>query len=65
MVIFEKPKGKKGEKQITTVVWPTGFSLLPEEGGVDTQNYHTMRLLNAFLNGERAGVARNMAKKAN
>lgn len=62
LVIFRKPTKKAGEEKIVTVLWPTGFSTLPNEGGWDQQDYLTTRLFAAALRGEQKGVARNMAR---
>lgn len=63
-VVFEKPTGKKdGSKQLTTMLWPTGLSVLPQEGGVDDQSYIMMRLFSAALRGEREGAARAMKRR--
>ena len=62
LVIFRKPTRRAGEEKIVTVVWPTGFSTLPRDGGWDEQDYITTRLFAAALRGEQRGVARNMQK---
>ena len=62
LIIFKKPTKKRGEEKIVTVVWPTGFTALPSEGGWNEQDYVTTRLFAAALRGEQRGVARNMQK---
>ena len=62
LMIFRKPTKKSGEEKIVTVLWPTGFSTLPDEGGWNQQDYLTTRLFAAALRGEQRGVARNMSK---
>lgn len=64
IVIFEKPKGNKGAKVMSVVLWPSGFSILPNDGGLEEQSYITMRLFQAFLSGERSGVSRMISKRA-
>jgi len=61
-MIFRKPTKKQGEEKIVTVVWPSGFNTLPDEGGWNDQDYLTTRLFAAALRGEQRGVARNMSK---
>jgi hypothetical protein len=60
LMIFRKPTKRAGEEKIVTVVWPTGFGTLPDEGGWYQQDYLTTRLFAAALRGEQRGVARNM-----
>ncbi len=60
---FRRPTGRKdgSEKQVT-VLWPTGFSILPRPGGLENQDYFTMRLFAAFRRGEEQGQIRSMMR---
>lgn len=62
MVIYEKPVDKKGKTQIMPIVWPTGFAQLPRKGGIEDQSDRDMRILFAFLQGEREGISRRMQR---
>jgi hypothetical protein len=61
LVVFRKPL-KGGQEKLVSVVWPTGFSILPQAGGLDDQSYLVTRLFAACLRGEQEGVARLMKK---
>ena len=63
LVVFRVPQGSKGGERTVIVVWPQGLNVLPNDGGLNGQNFLTTRLFNAFLNGERAGVSKTMSKK--
>lgn len=64
LIIYEKPTGdKKGTKILSTVLWPQGFSILPNNLGVDGENFIMMKYFHGFLMGERDGAVRLMAKK--
>ncbi len=63
LVIFRKPTGKSdGSEKIVTVMWPTGFSMLPLAGGFEDQSYLQMKMFAAFLRGEQRGQSRMMSK---
>lgn len=64
LVVYRKPvPGKKdGSEKTVVVVWPTGFSQLPKAGGIEDQDYLTVRLFSACLRGEQQGTSRTMAK---
>lgn len=62
--IYEKPTGKRdGSKLLSTVPWPTGFSQLPGAGGLDDQDYVTMKYFFGFLAGEREGASKLISKR--
>lgn len=61
-VHFRRPEGRDGKEKLVSVVFTTGLSLLPREGGVDEQNYVHMRIFAAFLRGEREGQLRLMQR---
>jgi hypothetical protein len=61
--IYEKPKGNKGDKVLSTVVYPIGYSFLPREGSLDDQDFLLMRYFKGFRQGEMQGAAKLMAKK--
>ena len=54
---------KKGAEKIIILHWPTGFNQLPEEGGLNDQEWYTIRIFSAFLRGEQSGVLRQLALK--
>jgi hypothetical protein len=61
--VFRKPTGKAdGSERLVTVVWPTGFSSWPSDGGLNDQGYLTVRLFSAFLRGEQRGQIRLMQR---
>lgn len=60
-VHFRKPE-QGGREKLVSVIFTTGLSLLPEEGGVEDQSYVTMRIFAAFLRGEREGQLRTMQR---
>lgn len=63
-VSFEKPTGRSdGSKKLVLAEYPTGFARYPREGGLDEQDYYTMKIFHAFLRGERQGVAQVMSQK--
>lgn len=51
IVTYEKAKGKDTVQMI--VPFPTGYSVLPEEGGVLDQCHWLMQIFEMFLVGER------------
>jgi len=62
LVIYRKPTDKKGGEKVASVLWPTGFSILPNEGGWDDQPYLITRMFLAALHAERRGCSRMMQK---
>ena len=54
----EVEKNKRTEIRMTEFV--TGFSLLPEAGGVDDQSVWTMAIFESFRAGENAIAAKNL-----
>lgn len=60
-VHFRRPE-QGGREKLVSVIFTTGLSLLPEEGGVEDQSYVTMRIFAAFLRGEREGQLRMMQR---
>lgn len=63
LVIYRKPTGKKdGSEKIVPIIWPTGLTQLPSQGGTDEQRYIDARLLSAALRGEQSGIGRLMNK---
>ena len=60
MIIFKKPVDKRGKEKIMPIVWPTGFGQLPKAGGIEDQSDRDLRILFAFLQGEREGISRKM-----
>lgn len=64
LVIYEKPTGKKdGSKVLTTLIWPTGFSILPDNSIINENDYILMKYFHGFLQGEREGCATIMKRK--
>lgn len=61
-VSFERPEGDKGAKRLILSPWTTGFNHLPSNGGMDDQDYETMQIFKAFLQGENQGQLRNMLR---
>ena len=60
---FRRPTGRKdGSEKIVTVLWPTGFSMLPNQGGLEDQSYFTMKIFAAFRRGEEQGQIRAMMR---
>lgn len=51
-------KGKKTETRFVSV--PTGFSVLPEAGGVLDQPHHLMLLFSVFQEGERRAMSKSL-----
>lgn len=63
LVVYRKPvRGKQGDEKLVVIVWPTGFTQFPKKGGLEDQDYLTVRLFSACLRGEQQGTARTMAK---
>lgn len=60
-VHFRRPE-QGGKERLVSVIFTTGLSVLPTEGGVDDQSYVTMRIFAAFLRGEREGQLRLMQR---
>lgn len=64
LVIYEKPTGKKdGSKVLSTAVWPTGFSSLPDGHGLYHEDYMLMKYFSGFLVGEKEACAKLIARK--
>lgn len=61
-VTFRKPGRKEGSEKIVTAIWPTGYSVLPRKGGLEEQDFLTMRLFHAAMRGEMDGFRRVIAK---
>lgn len=62
--IYEKPTGKRdGSKILSTVIWPAGFTVLPNGVGIDGENFLLMKYFHGFLQGEREGAAKLMNKR--
>jgi hypothetical protein len=55
---LEVEKNKKMEVRVTEFV--TGFSLLPDAGGVDDQSVWTMAIFEYFRSGENATASKNL-----
>lgn len=60
-VHFRRPD-QGGKERLVSVIFTTGFSILPREGGLEDQDYITVRLFAAFLRGEREGQIRMMQR---
>lgn len=60
-VNFRRPE-QGGRERMISIIFTTGLSLLPVDGGVDDQSYVTMRIFAAFLRGEREGQLRLMQR---
>lgn len=60
-ITFRRPE-KGGKERQVTIVWTSGLSVLPDTGGIRDQNYVTMRVFNAFLEGERQGQMRRLSR---
>lgn len=60
-VHFRRPE-QGGKEKLVSVIFTTGLSLLPQEGGVEDQNYLWIRIFAAFLRGEREGQLRTMQR---
>jgi hypothetical protein len=56
----EIPKQKKVRYEI--VPWPTGYSVLPEPGGLLDQDAYTMIMFERFLQGERQAAVKRINK---
>ncbi len=64
LIIYEKPVGdKKGSKRLSTVLWTTGLSILPNGQGVESEDFFLMKYFQGFMQGERAGAQKLMSKK--
>lgn len=61
MVIVKR--SKNGKEQQVPIIRPTGFTLLPEMGGINNQSYFDIKIFAAFLRGERAAVKQMMKQK--
>jgi hypothetical protein len=55
---LEVEKNKRTEIRVTEFV--TGFSLLPDAGGVDDQSAWTMAIFENFRSGENATASKNL-----
>jgi hypothetical protein len=55
---IEVEKNKRTELRMTEFV--TGFSLLPDAGGVDDQSVWTMAMFEHFRSGENAVASKNL-----
>jgi len=60
-VHFRRPE-QGGKERLVSVVFTTGLAVLPGEGGLEDQDYVTVRLFSAFLRGEREGQIRMMQR---
>lgn len=58
---LRKPTGKKdGSEKLVMVIWPSGFSILPNPGGLNDQSYIVAKLFAAFRRGEEQGQLRSV-----
>jgi hypothetical protein len=63
-VTFRKPSGRKpGEEKIVTAIFPNGYAILPREGGLEDQDFITMKLFHAAFRGEMEAFYRVIADK--
>lgn len=52
-------KGKKSEQRL--LVWPSGYSVLPETGGLLDQPNKLMELFDVFMSGERIAAVKRFS----
>lgn len=55
------PQGKK--EKIVVIEWPSGFTNLPNAGGINDQAFLTMKIFSAFILGEREGTFKQLSSK--
>jgi len=55
---LEKDKGRKVENKMAALV--TGFTYLPEEGGILDQGVWTMSMFDAFRSGENTAAMKRL-----
>lgn len=64
LIVYEKPTGRKdGSKVLTTILWPTGFSVLPNGGSLNDESYVITKYFHGFMSGEKKAAAEQMKKK--
>jgi hypothetical protein len=50
---YETGQGKQRKTVVKVVAWPTGYTVLPYDGGVLDQPYRLMEWFDAFMSGEK------------